>query len=70
MLTQEKVNLKMAGNLSGIFTSNCPTPLQGWQQSLCVCVCVCVQGQGGGALTWSVAAHWVHWLWGFPGSVG
>ena len=29
-----------------------------------------VQGQGGGALTWSVVAHWVHRLWGFPVSPG
>ena len=29
-----------------------------------------VQGQGGGAPTWSVAVHWVHWLWGFPSDAG
>ena len=29
-----------------------------------------VQGQGGGALTWSVAVHWVLWPWGFLGGAG
>ena len=29
-----------------------------------------MQGQGGGALTWSVAVHWVHKLWGFLGGAG
>ena len=29
-----------------------------------------MQGQGGGVLTWSVAVHWVPWLWGFPGGAG
>ena len=29
-----------------------------------------MQGQVVGALTWSVAAHWVHWPWGFLGSAG
>ena len=29
-----------------------------------------MQGQGAGAPTWSVAVHWVHWPWGFPGSAG
>ena len=26
--------------------------------------------QGGGAPVWSVAVHWVHRLWGFPGGAG
>ena len=29
-----------------------------------------MQGQGRGVLTWSVAVHWVHEVWGFPGGVG
>ena len=29
-----------------------------------------VQGQGGGALTWSVAVHWVCWSSGFPSGAG
>ena len=29
-----------------------------------------MQGQGGDVLTWSVAVHWVHWPWGFPGGAG
>ena len=32
-----------------------------------LCVGSAVQGQGGGGLMWSVAIHWVHRLWGFPG---
>ena len=29
-----------------------------------------MQEQGGGALTWSVAVHWVSWPWCFLGSAG
>ena len=29
-----------------------------------------VQGQSDRAPTWSVAVHWVHWPWGFPGGPG
>ena len=29
-----------------------------------------MHGQDGGTLTWSVAVHWVHRLWGFPGGTG
>ena len=29
-----------------------------------------MQGQGGGALSGSVAVHWVCWPWGFPGGAG
>ena len=29
-----------------------------------------MQGQDGGALTWSIAVHWVFWPWGFLGGAG
>ena len=29
-----------------------------------------VQGQDDVTQMWSVAVHWVHWPWGFPGGAG
>ena len=29
-----------------------------------------MQGQDGGAPTWSVAVHWVHWPWDIPDGAG
>ena len=29
-----------------------------------------MEKQSGGALTWSVAVHWVRWPWGFLGGAG